>query len=150
MKYGDYWKEELKGLYIMFNKIKFKVLRPYAISLKKLKKLEKKGYFEIRHEPTADEMYLYSSVKDISFLECIKLIKSYRKINIFVSMSFIYFYYCEEFYYFILNCPRKDKKIIRRHCYRTLKRWKSLMKMSDDILYPQNKFIKKIINELKI
>lgn len=150
MKYGDYWNEALKGFFIMFNKSVFKVYRVNSVTLSKLKRLEKKGYSEIPSEPTAGDIYLYSLKKNISFSECLELIKTNKCINILVAMSVIYYYFCEDLYLFIIKCRDEDKVCIKKNCTKTLKRWKSLMEKSDDLLYPQNKFIRAIVLELKI
>ena len=65
-------------------------------------------------------------------------------------MSVIYYYFCEDLYLFIIKCRDEDKVCIKKNCTKTLKRWKSLMEKSDDLLYPQNKFIRAIVSELKI
>ena len=132
----------------MFNTRKLKLLFQYS-NPRALTALEKRGFKEIKVEPTFKDCFILSSYKDITFEETLKLMKSLFKINVLVAMSMVYYSYAEKFSYYLKN-NKDELKTIRRKTYKILLRWKKLMNISDDVLYPQNKHIKEILKMLNI
>ena len=132
----------------MLNTRKFKLFLPNS-SQRALIALEKKGFKEINIEPTFRDCIILSSYNDITFEDTLKLMKSIFGINVLVAMSMVYYFYAEKFSDYLKN--NKEKlKTVRRKTYKILVRWKKLMNMSDDILYPQNKCIREILKTLNI
>ena len=133
----------------MLNTRKFKVLIPHCYSYKRINRLEKKGFKEINVEPTFRDCIMLSLYNNISFEETLKLMRSCLNINNLVAMSMVYYFYSEEFSNYLKN-NKDNQRIIRRNIKKILLRWKDLMNQSDDILYPQNKYIKEILTTLEI
>lgn len=150
MKYGLYWKGVLKELFIMLNNKMFKIYKSETISLCTVRRLKSKGFKEIIVEPTSNDVIMFSSQNEISFEKCIKLLGSFFNINILAALSIIYYNYSKEYLDYIGNNSHANLMLIRFRTYKIMLRWKKMLERSDDTLYPQNKYIRDIIRELKI
>ena len=122
----------------------------YEYDLKKILKFENQSFFEIRHEPTCEgHKILLCNKKKLTFEEIIKVLeKSRNRISIQGAMSFIYYNFCSQFYFYILNLEDKTQRRIIKKTEKYLIRWNMLAERSDDLLYPQNEIIKKLYKEI--
>ncbi len=134
----------------MLNNRMFKIVRPFPISLKIFKRIESKGFREFLVEPTYGDVIMYTSLDEINFEKCIELLRSCFKINVLAAMSIIYYQYYKEYCDYVCNSNFNDLLKIRRRSYKILLRWKKLLEVSDDLLYPQNKYLRIIIEILNI
>lgn len=129
------------------NNIVFKEVFEY--DSKKILNLEKRNFFEIKCEPTYEgNKVLFCNKKDLTFDEITKILgKTKNKTVILGLMSFIYYKFYSEFYFYVLNLEERTKKVIIKKTKKFFIRWNLLAERSDDLLYPQNRIIKKLYEE---
>lgn len=123
----------------MFNLIKFKIVNTYG------NYSNDKKYYEIKCEPSYDDVILICNKKRITFEETINLLlHTIKKINILGAVSFIYYEYSNEFLEYLKHCSYNEYKKIKRKCKKSFASLNKFIEKADDTLYPQNVNIRKI------
>lgn len=111
-----------------------------------------KGLFKFSSDPSL-RFYkaIFCKKQNVPFKEILQIVlKTYSRIEYLGATAFIYWTYYKEFYDFLLDVSADDKKkklykkAIKRFLKRTLNRWVEFVKYSDDILYPQNEYFRKM------
>lgn len=123
----------------MFNLIKFKIVNTYG------NYSNDKEYYEIKCEPSYDDVILICNKKHITFEETINLLlHTIKKINILGAVSLIYYEYSNEFLEYLKHCFYNEYKKIKRKCKKNFASLNKFIERADDTLYPQNVNIRKI------
>lgn len=123
----------------MFNLIKFKIVNIYG------NYSNDKEYYEIKCEPSYDDVILICNKKHITFEETINLLlHTIKKINILGAVSLIYYEYSNEFLEYLKHCSYNEYKKIKRKCKKKIASLNKFIERADDTLYPQNVNIRKI------
>jgi len=148
MNYGPYFKEAWKGLLIMPNGIKFKIINMFGINC--ITKTNN-NYFEIPCDPSYDgDILLLCNKSEISFDEVICIIENrHKRAALLGGISFIYWKYSKQFWLFLQECDEKKYKRIKKKCFSYFERLFEFLKKSDDTLYSQNEYIRNIYNMMK-
>ncbi len=101
------------------------------------------------------ETYVFANKPNVTFDEVLKIFcHSLSRVNYLGAMSLIYFKYYVEFYEYLKDCISKDPKFktsfkVKRFKKRYLKKWIAFIKYSDDTMYPQNDYFRKMDALLK-
>lgn len=104
-----------------------------------------KEYYEIKCEPSYDDVILICNKKHITFEETINLLlHTIKKINILGAVSLIYYEYSNEFLEYLKHCSYNEYKKIKRKCKKNFASLNKFIERADDTLYPQNVNIRKI------
>ena len=115
-----------------------------------------KGYYSVDLDPSyrsydthSHRTALICKKENLAFDEIIDCLKRcFLKADYIGCYSFIYWQYYKEFYEWIVqNVNHKNasnKKVIKRFYKKALLRWIAFIKYSDDILYPQNEYFRKM------
>ena len=114
------------------------------------------SYYDILLEPTGMigyETVIVCSKEHPTFNEIINCLrKCIFKADYVGCYSFIYWEYYKEFYEWIKRSfehnNTSDIRIIRKFYRRALVRWLKFIKYSDDTLYPQNEYLRKMHEEI--
>ena len=110
--------------------------------------------FPIVSDPTLkNEVYIFMKKNYISFEETLNIfLKTNNKNNYIGATSLIYFKYYVEFYHFLIDVfenpikLKKYKKRILKFYKKTLCRWVSFIRYSDDTMYPQNEIFRNMFD----
>lgn len=120
-----------------------------------------KGYYSVNLDPSYRTYDSYSYCTALIYkkenpafneiIDCLK--KCFRKADYIGCYSFIYWRYYKEFYEWIVqNVNHKNasnKKVIKRFYKKALLRWIAFIQYSDDTLYPQNEYFRKMKNAIE-
>ena len=115
-----------------------------------------KGYYSVRLDPSCQyyDSYGYCTTlickkENLAFneiIDCLK--KSFWKADYIGCYSYIYWQYYKEFYEWIVQTSNHEntlnRKIIKRFYKKALLRWIAFIEHSDDTLYPQNEYFRKM------
>lgn len=126
------------------------------IKVKPFGKEPKGNWYRFQRDPTHNYYsYHFVNKPDVTFEEVVNIFcHSLSKVNYFGAMSFIYFKYYAEFYEYLKDSISKDPKFktsfkVKRFKKRYLNKWIAFIKYSDDTMYPQNDYFRKMDALLK-
>lgn len=116
-----------------------------------------KGYYSIDADPSYRMGYAEMIIcrqQNLSFDDMLRCLnKCFTEADYVGCYSIIYWNYYKEFYQWIKECVASRNaaniKIIKKFRKKALCRWLGFIKHSDDTLYPQNEYFRKMYAEIQ-